>query len=81
MIIKLVLRFRLINLPNCLHSMSLDQIFDLVDLFKSFVDIDGNGEVDELTDGLLILRFLFGPEGNALTNGVVAPDVPQLHMI
>ena len=47
--------------------MSLDQIFDLVDLLKGFVDIDGNGEVDELTDGLLILRFLFGPEGNALT--------------
>ena len=24
------------------------------------IDIDGNGDVDALTDGLLILRYLFG---------------------
>ena len=30
-----------------------------------------------ITDGLLILRFLFGLEGNALTNRVVAPDAPR----
>ena len=32
---------------------------------------------DALTDGLLILRYLFGLEGSALTNGVVAPDAPR----
>ena len=30
------------------------------------LDIDGNGQVDALTDGLLILRYLFGLEGDAL---------------
>jgi hypothetical protein len=33
--------------------------------------------VDALTDGLLILRYLFGLEGSSLTNGVVAPDAPR----
>ena len=34
-------------------------------------DIDGNGEIDALTDGLLTLRYLFGLEGEALVNGVI----------
>ena len=37
-------------------------------------DIDGNGQVDALTDGLLILRYLFGLEGDALIKGVIAAD-------
>ncbi|MEE9346252.1 MAG: FG-GAP repeat protein [Methylococcales bacterium] len=37
-------------------------------------DIDGNGEVDALTDGLLIIRYLFGIRGDALTEGAVAAD-------
>jgi hypothetical protein len=35
------------------------------------LDIDGNGEVDALTDGLLALRFLFGFSGTTLTGGAV----------
>ena len=38
------------------------------------VDIDGNGRADALTDGLIILRYLFGLRGDVLINGVVAPD-------
>ena len=38
------------------------------------LDIDGNGQVDALTDGLLILRYLFGLEGDALIKGVIAAD-------
>ena len=52
-------------------------IRSLTDLLEGFVDIDGNGEVDSLTHGLLILRFLFGLERNALTDGVFAPDAPR----
>ncbi|MEE9412513.1 MAG: FG-GAP repeat protein, partial [Methylococcales bacterium] len=37
-------------------------------------DIDGNGEVDALTDGLLIFRYLSGIRGDALTEGSVAND-------
>jgi hypothetical protein len=38
------------------------------------LDIDGNGTCDSLTDGLLILRFLFGFRGSTLIDGAVAPD-------
>ena len=41
-------------------------------------DIDGNGEIDALTDGLLTLRYLFGLEGGALINGVVASDATRI---
>ncbi len=44
------------------------------DLFVNSLDIDGNGAADALTDGLLILRLLFGFRGAALTEGAVAPD-------
>ncbi len=37
-------------------------------------DIDGNGEVDALTDGLLILRYLFDIRGNALIENSVADN-------
>ena len=35
------------------------------------LDIDGNGLVGPLTDGLLVLRFLFGFTGTTLTAGAV----------
>ena len=37
-------------------------------------DIDSNGVVDPLSDGLLLLRHLFGLEGDDLVKGVVDPD-------
>ena len=40
-------------------------------------DIDGNGQIDALTDGLLTLRYLFGLEGDTLINGVVAGDATR----
>lgn len=38
------------------------------------MDIDLNGDIDALTDGLLYLRFLFGLTGDALIEGAVALD-------
>jgi hypothetical protein len=35
------------------------------------LDIDGNGSETALTDGLLIVRYLFGLSGSPLVNGVV----------
>jgi hypothetical protein len=35
------------------------------------LDIDGNGLVDALTDGGLLLRYLLGLRGAALTAGAV----------
>jgi hypothetical protein len=37
-------------------------------------DIDGNGVSAALTDGLLLLRYLFGFRGATLINGTVSPD-------
>jgi hypothetical protein len=38
------------------------------------LDIDGDGELIALTDGVLLLRYLFGFTGDALTTGALAPD-------
>ena len=38
------------------------------------IDVDGNGTCDALTDGLLIIRYLFGFRGDALIEGAVAGD-------
>jgi hypothetical protein len=37
----------------------------------SIVDVDGNGVFDPLTDGVLVLRFLFGFTGPSLVAGAV----------
>ena len=38
------------------------------------IDIDGNGEADALTDGLVILRYLFGLRNDVLISDVVASN-------
>jgi beta-glucanase (GH16 family) len=40
-------------------------------------DIDGNGQVDALTDGLLLLRYLFGLTGDSLAGDAVASDATR----
>ncbi|MBK7474362.1 MAG: hypothetical protein IPI73_30490 [Betaproteobacteria bacterium] len=53
---------------------------DIVDYLadiKPALDIDGNGEADALTDGLLIIRYLFGLRGPNLVAGAVAPGAPR----
>ena len=41
------------------------------------LDIDDDGNVDALTDGLLVLRYLFELREGALTVGVVSPDAKR----
>lgn len=43
----------------------------------SGIDIDGDNHYYALTDGLLMSRYLFGLQGNSLTNGVVAAGAPR----
>jgi hypothetical protein len=38
------------------------------------LDVDGNGSLDPLTDRIVVLRYLFGFTGTALTSGAVADD-------
>jgi hypothetical protein len=48
-----------------------------IDRLGMLLDVDGNGQIDALTDGLLILRYLFGLEGDTLIAGVVAQDATR----
>jgi hypothetical protein len=47
------------------------------DDFSARLDVDGNGANDALTDGLLIIRYLFGLRGEALISGAIAPDATR----
>jgi hypothetical protein len=38
------------------------------------LDVDGNGKAEPLTDGLLIIRYLFGFTGEALTSGAISSN-------
>jgi len=40
----------------------------------SILDVDANGEVDALTDGLLLLRSMLGLTDDVLTTGVISSD-------
>ena len=61
---------------NAVYTSSLD-IESRIDNLGDLADIDGNGEIDALTDGLLTLRYLFGLEGDTLISGVVASDATR----
>jgi hypothetical protein len=62
-----------------------DGVLDSLDFYpldasktnEQLLDIDGNNEVDALTDGLLILRYVFGLRGSVLIAGVVAQDATR----
>ena len=45
--------------------------------FRKGLDVDGDGESRALTDGLLILRRLFGFEGTALTTWALGGNATQ----
>ena len=47
------------------------------DHLESLLDVDDNGIVDALTDGLLILRYLFGLSGDNLISNVTATDAQR----
>jgi hypothetical protein len=51
-----------------------DEVTSRIDMLGDLVDIDGNGSVDALTDGLVILRYLFNLRGDVLINDVIASD-------
>jgi hypothetical protein len=41
---------------------------------RPLLDIDGNGQADASTDGLLIIRYMFGLRGASLIAGAVGPN-------
>ena len=46
-------------------------IAQYMDNIKPIMDVDGNGQTDALTDGLMLLRHLLGLQGPSLTNGAI----------
>ena len=58
------------------YTESVD-IESRIETLGDLADIDGNGNVDALTDGLLILRYLFGLQGDTLINDVIASDATR----
>jgi hypothetical protein len=41
---------------------------------KCSLDVDANGSIDARTDGLILLRAMFGLTGTAVTNGAIGPE-------
>ena len=58
--------------PNA-KRITAAKIGDYLTDIKPVLDVDGNGQADALTDGLLIIRHLFGLRGNPLIAGAVDP--------
>jgi hypothetical protein len=50
------------------------EVASRINMLGDLVDIDGNGSIDALTDGLVILRYLFNLRGDVLINDVIASD-------
>jgi len=48
-----------------------------LDDMRPMLDVDGDGNADALTDGLLIIRYLFGLRGDALIDKAIAPPATR----
>ena len=46
-------------------------VLQFLDSMKPLLDVDGDGQVRGSTDGLIVLRYLFGLRGTALIAGIV----------
>jgi hypothetical protein len=55
-------------------SLSSAEVQQRVESSYAVADIDNNGNIDPLTDGLLVLRYLFGLRGQSLIDGVISED-------
>ena len=51
-----------------------DAVHPYITVLKAGLDIDDDGAVTPLTDGLLLLRHLFGFTGTSLTQGALGQD-------
>jgi len=61
--------------PNSPYSDS--EVVSRIENAMSYADVDGNGEVDALSDGLIILRYLFGLRGEVLVADTISPDATR----
>ena len=59
--------------PQSCNRCSASDIEAFIEDLELALDIDGNGQVAPLTDGLLAMRWAFGFRGASLTTGAVGP--------
>jgi len=64
-------------LGNTAQRTDPTAIHDYLDSIRSQLDVDLNSQSDALTDGMLIIRYLQGLRGAALTNGVLGPNATR----
>ena len=43
----------------------------------SYLDIDNDGDIGALTDGLMLLRYLFGLRGDSITTDAISPNAER----
>ena len=55
-----------------------DQISNYLTFYSKQLDVDGDGESKALTDGLLLIRYLFGFSGNSLTDGAIGESAERV---
>ena len=56
---------------------STDNVESRYSAIQGTLDVDGDGEADALTDGLLILRYLFGLRGEELVSEAIADSAAR----
>lgn len=61
---------------NATRRSSLD-IYAFLETHAAQLDVDGDGRAEPLTDGLLLLRYLFGFEASALTTGAISANAQR----
>jgi hypothetical protein len=58
-------------------NMTLEDIEGSMDKAMTIADIDDSGDVDALTDGLMVLRYLFDVKDSGLTEGAIGSNAKR----
>ena len=58
-------------------NMTLEEIEGSMDKAMTIADIDDSGDVDALTDGLMVLRYLFDVKDSGLTEGAIGSNAKR----
>jgi hypothetical protein len=64
---------------NSTYSSAIE-IQSRISSIHSSLDIDNNGELDALSDGLIILRYLFNMRSTSLIDNVISPDANRSNL-
>lgn len=54
------------------------EVAQYMDYIRPLLDVDGNGNADALTDGLMLIRYLAGLRGTSLISGAIATGAARM---